>query len=827
MLRRAFVLGVSFLLFALQPTLGGAAVITDNFATADVSVASTPTAFYTYSGGTANAWTDATDFDAGTYTSTDGSTLPGSVVLDLIGPTGVTAPDPAIAWWDTDWNNRRCYSLDHTATDAATVTEYPIRISFPIDALLADGYLQPDLGDLRAIGTDGTTALPLWVDNTEPDALWIQVDEITAGATQSVCIYFDYTTGDAPVPANHTETAVFTYTTPKDVYYTVDGTFTAPGADINVVSYIDNNTVSLDGAAAVPLAAAGDLTTFAAADVASGSVLSVLGPIAATGVGDGTDSLVPISFAGTSFLAPVSRDGQQFSFLAPFADATVDIYDGSTLVNTLTLTAGTPFTDTADDITAGNTAIIESDVPILVTHRSSTGGDALPLYPATAGDFYAVRSTETLIGFGTDGTNLDESQSDGTVAATVGNRGEAIAITGGGTQGGTSADGIHLTADQPIGVIGSEDGDGNEATTVLPAFELSSQYWLATDSQYVAFACPTTGSADVALTVTAPGQPDRPVTCSGGPDVGWAVDTADLSVTGVGISISTDDGSPFYAYYENLATDDEVGLLGPRQARQYTWPEPVVTPGTDEGLYETAGTWESATIDVGAGNEIYGIVSLAGDTPTDTSLQLQIATSATGTPTAFVGPDGTSASFFTIDTLPAVADFSHDGDRLLRVRADLGTTDPTTTPQLDAVSVDSGLPPLSRSLGAIPTIALTTTLDPTVTTSYLLRVKTTAPDFAGSEATVVYRGAVNLANLTEESIRLVNAALGIDSVQQSATLPSDAPVLFQADHPYSVVLDSSAVGSGTSTVTFSWQLDYQAGHSVYIETDFAVEVTAP
>lgn len=106
-------------------------------------------------------------------------------------------------------------------------------------------------------------------------------------------------------------------------------------------------------------------------------------------------------------------------------------------------------------------------------------------------------------------------------------------------------------------------------------------------------------------------------------------------------------------------------------------------------------------------------------------------------------------------------------------------------------------------------------------------MKTTAPDFAGSEATVVYRGAVNLANLTEESIRLVNAALGIDSVQQSATLPSDAPVLFQADHPYSVVLDSSAVGSGTSTVTFSWQLDYQAGHSVYIETDFAVEVTAP
>jgi hypothetical protein len=825
--RRAFVLGVCFMLFAIQPTLGDAAVLTDTFSRTDIAVTPTVATFYDYTAATTTAWTDTTDFDAGTYTTTNSSEITDSVVLDRIGPSGVALPDGDIPWWDTDWVNRRCFQIDHTTPGASTVSEYPIRVPFPIDALIADGYLQADLGDLRAVGTDDSTGLPMWPDDTEPDVLWIQVDQIAADAASHVCVYYGYTPGGAISPANHTEDAVFTYTSAKDIYYTVGDVHTSPGAAINVVSYIDGNEVSLDGAPPVPLAAAGDLTTFAAVDADAGSVISVLGPIAATGVGDGTDSLVPISYAGTSFAAPISRDGQQFSFIAPFGDATVQLYDGVTLVNTFIVIAGTPYTHTVDDITDGSVAIIESDVPVLVTHRSATGGDAFPLYPATAGDFYTVRSTETLIGFGTDATSLGITASDGSVTATAGNRGDATSVAGGGAAGGTAADGLRLSADQPVGVLGLEDADGTEAFVVTPSTELSSQYWIATDSQYVAFACPTIESAAVPLTISAPGVADHPITCIGGPDVAWAVDTADLSVTTSGISISNDDGAPFFAYYDDLATDDQDGLLGPKQGRQYTWPEPVVTPGGDEGLFETAGSWESATFDVGAGNEIYGLVSLAGAVPAGTELRLQMATAASGTPTGFAGPDGTATSFFTIDALPAVADFSHDGDRFLRVRAEFATTDQTVTPRLDRISVDTALPELNRSLNAVPTTSLSTTIDPTITTSYLLRVKTTDPDLAGSEATAVYRGGVNLANLAGETIRLVNAALGIDSVQQSSTLATDAPVLFQADHPYSVVLDHSALASGTTTVTFAWQLDYQAGHSIFFETDFAVEVTAP
>lgn len=828
MLRRAVVLGLCFALFTIQPTLGGAAVITEAFSATSISVTPAFADFYAYSGGTTTTWTSTTDFDTGTYTATNSVEVADSVVLDRIGPTGVVAPDPSVTWWDTDWTNRRCYEIDHTDPDATTVAEYQLRIDFPVETLVTEGFLQADLGDLRAVGADGTTSLPLWPDDTQPDTLWVQTDTITATATTDLCLYFGYGPGVATSPANHTEAAVFTYTTAQDIYYTVSEVFSAPGAAINVVSYIDSNEVTRSDGTTSTLATAGDLATFDALGNTAGSVFSVLGPVGAAGVGDGADSLVPISFAGTSFVAPISRDAQQFSFVAPFTDATVDLYDATTLVASFTVTAGTPYTHTTNDISAGNTAIIESDTPVLVTHRSDVGGDAVSLYPAVSEDFLAIHSSEILVGFNTDASQVDVAGSDGAIGAATGNRGEAALIAGGSPQGGVAGDGLLLAPTQPVGIVMHEDGDGNESVSGLPLSELGAHYWVPTDSQYMAFACATAASADVPLSVSPPGGPVRPVTCAGGPDVAWAVDTADLTVTTAGISASSDDGTPFAAYYEDLATGDQVGLLGMKQGRQYTWPEPVVTPGDDEGIYETTGTWESGTIDTGTGTGVFGLVSLEGDTPASTTLRLQVASASSGTPATYVGPDGTAGTYFELASLPAVADFAHDGDRFVRVRAELATTDPVAaTPRLDLVGIDRHLPRLARSLSGTPTTPLATTIDPAVTTSYLLRVKTSDPTIAGSEATAVYRGATNLANLAEETVRFVNDGAGVNSVQQSNTQPTDPPVLFQQNLPHSVVLDHSAIATGTSMILFAWQLDYTGAGSIFFETDFAVEVTAP
>ncbi len=827
-MRRAVTLGVSFVLFSIQPTLGGAAVSTETFSTANITVATPLVQFYEYAGGTPTTWTDSADFEAGTLTSVNASDQPGSVVLNRIGPTGVLPPDSGTPWWDTDWSNRRCYQIDHSAVGAVSVTEYQLRIDFPITSLVTEGCLQAALGDLRAISFDGATSLPLWQDDTTPAAVWLQVDSIDATTTSTVCLYFGYLPGTATSPANHTEEAVFTSTSAKAIYYAVGDEYLPPGSDINVVSYIDDNEVTRDADLPITLTTAGDLATFDAAGTTQGSVFSVLGPISAAGVEDGAGTLVPISFAGTSFAFPISRDAQQFSFLAPFGDATVELYEGTTLLNTFTVVAGTPYTHVADDISLGALAIIESDTPVLVTHRSDLGNDAVPLYPATAGDFYAVRSASVAVGYTADSTSVSVSGSDGTTSALPGDRGDVATLAGGTGQGGAAADGIWLTADNPVAVFATEDGDGSESVTVLPRTELASFYWIPTDSQYIAASCPTAGSADVPLIVAPPGIPARAVTCAGGPDVAWGLDTADLSVTTAGISIDANPDALFHAYYEKQTTEDQTMLLGMKQGRQYTWPEPVVTPGSDEGILETAGTWESETIDTGSGTGVFGEVSLSGSVPPSSTLRLQIATAPSGTPTAFVGPDGTSGTFFEIAGLPAVVDFDHDGDRFVRARAELATTAPdTTSPALNAVTVDSHLPAISRSLGVAPTSSFTTTIDPSVTSSYVLRVKTSDPSVTGSRATAVYRGAVNLANLAEETVRFVNSSLGVDSVQQSTTQPVDAPLLFQQNRPHSVVFDHSAIASGSTRIVFAWQLDYTGTGSIFLETDFAVEVTAP
>jgi len=827
LVRRAVVLGVCFVLFALQPTLGGATVITHTYSEAGFSVSGPVADFYEYAGGTAATWTDTADFDSGTFTSTNSAAIPGAVVLDRIGPAGVVAPDLSIAWWDTGWTNRRCYEVDHTATGAVAVTEYQIRVDFPIDALIAEGFLQADLGDLRAIAADGVTSLPLWADSAVADSLWIQVDDIAAATTSNVCVYYGYAAGTATSPANHSEAAVFSHTTPKEIYYTVSDGYSA-GSDINVVTYTDGNSISRSDGTTVTLATAGELTTFDAAANTPGTTFSVLGPISAAGTGIGLDTLVPISFAGTAFAAPISRDGQQFSFIAPFGDASITLSDGTTAVATFTVATGTPYTHTAEDITPGNTAIIESDVPVLVTHQTDLNGDSIALYPATAGAFYGIRSTELLLGYTTDTTAVAAATDDGISAAAPGDRGDATSLSGGTAQGGATGDGTLLTADNPIGVVTHEDGDGTESSIVLPATELGSVYWLPTDSQYVAFSCPTEESAAVPLTVAPPGIPNRAATCTGGPDIAWAADTADLAVTTSGISVSADGGDVFAAYYERLADDAQTALLGMKQGRQYTWPAPVTSAGSDEGLIESSGTWESATVDTVSGTEVFGLLSMLGSTPDAATLRVQIATADSGDPSSFVGPDGSAGTYFELTSLPAVADFAHDGDRYLRVRAELATTDPTAdSPRLDSVAVDTHLPLMERSLGTLPTFAMATTIDPAVTTSYLLRVKTSDPALTNSEATAMYRGASNLTNLAVETVRFVNVELGMDSVQQSNTAPIDLPVTFDSGNPHSVVLDHAAVDPGITTIWFVWQLDYAAEGSIYLETDFQIEVTAP
>lgn len=98
---------------------------------------------------------------------------------------------------------------------------------------------------------------------------------------------------------------------------------------------------------------------------------------------------------------------------------------------------------------------------------------------------------------------------------------------------------------------------------------------------------------------------------------------------------------------------------------------------------------ESSTFDTGGIASIKGVDWEMEDIPQGVGrdcVKLQLATSQSLTPSKFVGPDGTSGSYYN-DSGPAESTV-HAGDRLLRYRLTMSTGDTNATPVLGRISIN-------------------------------------------------------------------------------------------------------------------------------------------
>ncbi len=832
---RGAVLAVSFALSLAVPGLAAGSAVTSNHVRGDVVGNPARVGFFDYTTGTPQTWTTQADFAAGTLTATRADLVPGAVTLDPIGPAGATLPDLTIPWWDKDWATRHCVTVDHTAPGAAAVGEYQVAVTLDLAGLIAAGLLQGDAGDLRAVAADGATQLDLWVEGpltSSQGTVWVQVDAIPAGGTTHFCLYHGHQPGVvAPLP-NHTEAAVFTHATRKPVYYAVSGRHASNPAPVAVVSFVAGNQVQRDAGPPVALAAAGDRATFGAAGTGPASVFSVLGPVSGRATANGYDALAPISWAGTTFAVPTTRATQRFSFYAPFADATVSIYNGGAALPSATFVvpAGTQYTHPAGDVTGGNTALVEATAPVLLTHVTTNGRDAVVVPPASGDPAYGVRTRNVRAGFTADGTTLTVRRSDGTTQSYAHDRGETRAVGGGGGQGGGAGDGFEVSAGAPVGSLQQADGDGNESTMFVPGTELGSEYWLPTDSQYVAVVCPAAG-AGFPVTITPPAGPARSLACVGPGAAqptfpGWGRDTANLSVTaGRGIRVHSPGGEPFAAMYEQRPDDDETTLLGMKQGRQLTWPEPVLAV-TVEGLAGGPGIWESPTFDTGTGG-VWGEIDWQATLPPGASVRFQVATGPADPPAGFVGPDGTAATFFA--ALPAALAFAHDGDRYLRVRAYLDTTDPCRSPELEEVTVDHGLAELAHPLGGPGPIAVAGAVGGPGR-HYLVRVTTADPALAAGLAQLRYLSGTGLGNVVAASLELEDPARAFASVQLTLAGGPPAPAAGPLEAwgpaaPHSVVLVEEMTPGG-ATIELRWRMLPGGLPSPFTDRDVSLSIAS-
>ena len=420
------------------------------------------------------------------------------------------------------------------------------------------------------------TELDFWVQHFDDVAdeadIWVQVSGVDANATGTIYMYY----GSSGATSASDQYSPFTYSEPRDLYYIVNDSQTSP---IVVYSYIDNNSVSIDGNPPVILDS-GESTSFAT--YASTSVIQAHGPITARTADDSSEPPVPISFASTTHIVPTNRNNEDFYVYSPFATANVNVYEAASGVPSAGSVVAQGAADTYNVNIGGNNAgIVESDEPILLYHNNDT--DSYAAYPPTLRDLYGIYSNTYNYSVLDNAASVTIYCSSGATGVTTGmTRGglESNDFCTSGAQGAGNA--VRLTGQtSPMGAAQQADSDGNESSRFLPTMEFAERYIIPSAAEYVSIACaPRFGASTIELrdvlgTVLESG------TCTpSGENPGKLLFTAGTQYV-QGTQIVSSNGVPFYMYYEDLARDDETNTWGAVQARSFL-AEPAATFGAQE-----------------------------------------------------------------------------------------------------------------------------------------------------------------------------------------------------------------------------------------------------
>lgn len=555
--------------------------------------------------------TSEAELDAGDYSAdqfeTGNDDLDALATDDLaLNHYGDNPPDlSVIDWWDDDadtvtnyaWRYRRCFDVDNSSS-ADDMIQYQIYLDIDTATLVSAGEMLTNGDDIRFVNED-EDLLPYFIAddmNSTSTKIWVQIDEIPAGDTEPICMYY----GNTGATDASSREDVFTYDAAKPIYYVVSDT--ADGSITDFASYSDDNDITVSGYAGTLDAVEFVSHPSAVGSLSEVSAVSVTHPINASYQSSGLDNLAPVAAAGTSFVYRTDRYTNEFSIISPWCAASLTFENGSgnNILDTASATsspfalaAGSSLTITTNDTAANglpnnDVVIIEEvggDCPVLITHHSTTGGDSYTMYPA-ANEWYGVGSGSFNVGILQDTTSVTVYKSDGTtVGPTLYNRGDGFSINDAGSQGSEVAH--RVVADKPVGAQARGDGDGGDAVTFLPVGELGYRYYVADVSQYIAVATAAGVTTTVDLyhdgTSCGTGTPDdtATVTPTGNfPGKVYFGSTTDGDNIPAGACIVADN--PVYAYNEYSAAEDEHNLWNEKQNRQFISPAPTYTVGTEE-----------------------------------------------------------------------------------------------------------------------------------------------------------------------------------------------------------------------------------------------------
>lgn len=536
--------------------------------------------------------------------------------------TGQLQLSQSANWFDSDWTYRKEIEIDFTA-GSENVSEYQVIVELDTDTLVTEAKLNSDCSDLRFTNETGTE-LPYFIFtescNTTNTKVFVQVDELTAGTTQSIYAYY----GNSSATDASDLDDVFTYSTLKTVGFHVDPILAA--TTVNVISLADDNTIEMGGIQKNLNAGGTDSFT----GLSLGDEVKALGPFHADSGANGADMLMPVSFAGTDFVHYADRSDHQYTIFSPYGDATVTAsMEGSSLFS------GTVTEGSTQNVSPGTQSDkhvhITSDIPIYVHHYALSGGNPLDsqvLYPSTAQDLFGIPSQTLNVAASTEAASISIQKNNGTISITS----QSLSSLGkyqqamGGSQGTTGA--TKITSNAPIAAFQLADSDGSDTTTFFPESTLGTKFGSPQMAQYVSIAAPYQNTECTLYdnTGSTPSNPyggyNNPHT-AGTDSINWIYFGQNSGTGWQAGGWTVECNNPVYAIYESedgssAEPSDEHNLWTQAMLRQYTYPEPQTqSPEEEEALFETSGTLESVIYSLGSNGATLGNLSF---TTSDSSL---------------------------------------------------------------------------------------------------------------------------------------------------------------------------------------------------------------
>lgn len=194
---------------------------------------------------------------------------------------------------------------------------------------------------------------------------------------------------------------------------------------------------------------------------------------------------VPMSWRGRSFASYFSRSTHEVVIFAPDEASTVDIYKTATSITTPETTVqvekgGYAVLRYPSD---NNVWIFESDGPVCIWIDTG-GGDARPLYPCSY-ERYGIPSGGHAMAID-DGTIIDRVNSDGSASQYTLDRGQRASL--GSTGRLYSGSSVKLSSNKPFHAESLADSNGGQMTCWTDREAMATDYVLARDITFLAFA---------------------------------------------------------------------------------------------------------------------------------------------------------------------------------------------------------------------------------------------------------------------------------------------------------------------------------------------------